>query len=51
MVAGCEREAAGRSVAELERRRDEFLAGLLDLVDRFGIDAGQAAESAADAVY
>jgi carnitine 3-dehydrogenase len=43
MVSGCEREAAGRSVAELERRRDEFLAELLDLVDRFTVDAGHAA--------
>jgi carnitine 3-dehydrogenase len=43
MVAGCEREAAGRSVAELERRRDEFLAELLDLADRFTVDAGHAA--------
>jgi carnitine 3-dehydrogenase len=51
MVAGCEREAAGRPVAELERRRDEFLAGLLDLLERFSIDAGPAAEPTADAVY
>jgi hypothetical protein len=37
MVAGCLREADGRSVAELGRRRDEFLAELLGLVDRFSI--------------
>ena len=37
MVAGCLQEAGGRSVAELERRRDEFLAELLALVDRFAL--------------
>ena len=37
MVDGCLREANGRSVAELERRRDEFLAELLQLVERLGI--------------
>ena len=37
MVAGCLREAGGRSVAELGRRRDEFLAELLGLVERFSI--------------
>ncbi len=37
MVDGCLREADGRSVAELERRRDEFLAELLRLVERFGV--------------
>jgi carnitine 3-dehydrogenase len=37
MVAGCLDEADGRSVAELERRRDEFLAELLLLVERFGV--------------
>jgi carnitine 3-dehydrogenase len=37
MVAGCLREAGGRSVPELERRRDEFLADLLALVDRFAV--------------
>jgi carnitine 3-dehydrogenase len=39
MVAGCLREADGRSVAELERRRDEFLAELLDLVERHSVAA------------
>jgi carnitine 3-dehydrogenase len=38
MVAGCLDEADGRSVAELERRRDQFLAELLDLVKRFSLD-------------
>ena len=35
MVDGCLREAAGRPVAELERLRDEFLAELLPLVERY----------------
>jgi carnitine 3-dehydrogenase len=35
MIDGCDREAAGRSVADLERLRDEFLAELLPLVERF----------------
>jgi carnitine 3-dehydrogenase len=37
MVEGCEREAAGRPVAELERQRDEFLAELLGLLERFSL--------------
>jgi carnitine 3-dehydrogenase len=37
MVDGCLRQAGGRPVAELERRRDEFLAELLTLVDRFAV--------------
>jgi carnitine 3-dehydrogenase len=37
MVDGCLREVDGRPVAELERRRDEFLAELLQLVERLGI--------------
>jgi len=37
MVDGCLREADGRPVAELERTRDEFLAELLLLVERFGV--------------
>ena len=37
MVDGCLREAGGRPVAELERRRDEFLAELLSLVDRYAV--------------
>ena len=39
MVSGCLREADGRPVAELERIRDEFLAELLHLVERFGVGA------------
>jgi carnitine 3-dehydrogenase len=35
MIDGCEREADGRSIAELERQRDHFLAELLALVARF----------------
>jgi len=35
MVTGCERAAAGWSVAELERRRDDFLAELLVLLEQF----------------
>jgi carnitine 3-dehydrogenase len=38
MIDGCEREAAGRSVADLERLRDDFLAELLPLVERFSAD-------------
>jgi carnitine 3-dehydrogenase len=37
MINGCLREANGRSVGELEHRRDEFLAELLLLVERFGV--------------
>ncbi len=37
MVTGCLREAGGRPVPELERMRDEFLAELLQLVERFGV--------------
>ena len=36
LVEGCAREAAGRSVAELERERDDFLVGLLALVEGNG---------------
>jgi carnitine 3-dehydrogenase len=49
MVAGCLEQADGRSVAELERRRDEFLAELLDLVERFSPDTAPQPEP--DAVY
>jgi carnitine 3-dehydrogenase len=35
MIEGCLREADGRSVAELERTRDEFLAELLVLLERY----------------
>src|SRR5215469_12018017 len=37
MVDGCLREADGRSVSDLERQRDEFLAELIPLVERFGV--------------
>jgi carnitine 3-dehydrogenase len=49
MVEGCLREAEGRSIAELERRRDEFLAELLGLVERHSV--GPAAQPEPDAVY
>jgi carnitine 3-dehydrogenase len=34
MVAGCETEAAGRGIAELERQRDDFLVDLLLVLDK-----------------
>jgi len=37
MIEGCLREADGRSVAELERLRDGFLAELLILVERYAV--------------
>src|SRR5215469_5376756 len=49
MVAGCLREADGRSVAQLERQRDAFLAELLPLVDRFSVDGGPATQPAGSA--
>jgi len=49
MVEGCLREADGRSIAELERRRDEFLAELLGLVERHSVRP--AAQPEPDAVY
>ncbi len=39
MIEGCLREADGRSVAELERLRDGFLAELLVLVERYALTA------------
>lgn len=39
VVAGCEHQAAGRSVRELEARRDEFLSRLLDLVSEYWPEA------------
>jgi carnitine 3-dehydrogenase len=47
LVDGCLDEAAGRSVAELEVRRDEFLAELIALVDRFSMDRTELRETAA----
>jgi carnitine 3-dehydrogenase len=38
MVDGCMREAAGRSIAELERERDAFLVELLALRERYTPD-------------
>jgi hypothetical protein len=43
MIEGCLREAGGRSVAELERLRDGFLAELLELVDRYAVAGGEEA--------
>jgi carnitine 3-dehydrogenase len=40
MVAGCAAQAGGRSVAELERTRDDFLAELIALVDRYAPELG-----------
>jgi carnitine 3-dehydrogenase len=47
MIEGCLREADGRSVADLERLRDGFLADLLDLVERYAV-APRAGEIADD---
>ena len=35
VIDSCLRQAAGRSVTELERLRDEFLAELIPLVERY----------------
>src|SRR5271170_3919897 len=40
MIEGCLREAGGRSVADLERLRDGFLAELLELVERYAVAGG-----------
>jgi len=37
MIEGCLRQADGRSVADLERLRDGFLADLLDLIERHAV--------------
>lgn len=39
VVEGCEFQAAGRPVAELDRRRDDFLVELLDLVQKYWPEA------------
>ncbi|MFB4203506.1 L-carnitine dehydrogenase [Arhodomonas sp. KWT2] len=39
VVEGCEHQAAGRSVAELASRRDEFLSRLIDLVSEYWPEA------------
>ena len=47
MISGCLREADGRPVAELERLRDEFLAELLQLVERYGVGAALQSDASA----
>ncbi|QOR38004.1 L-carnitine dehydrogenase [Billgrantia diversa] len=39
VVEGCEHQAAGRSVSELDRRRDDFLVEMLDLVQKYWPEA------------
>ncbi|MEX1216132.1 L-carnitine dehydrogenase [Saccharospirillum sp.] len=39
VVTGCEHQAAGRTVGELDRRRDDFLVELLDLVHKYWPEA------------
>ncbi|WP_431024667.1 L-carnitine dehydrogenase [Halomonas sp. H5] len=39
VVEGCEYQAAGRPVSELDRRRDDFLVELLDLVQKYWPEA------------
>nr|WP_298379654.1 L-carnitine dehydrogenase [uncultured Halomonas sp.] len=39
VVKGCEHQAAGRSVSELDQRRDDFLVELLDLVHKYWPEA------------
>lgn len=39
VVAGCEHQAAGRSVSELDHRRDDFLVELLGLVQKYWPEA------------
>jgi carnitine 3-dehydrogenase len=48
LVQGCLRQARGRSVAELQSMRDEFLAGLLSLAEPFADDLAQLPETTAD---
>ncbi len=48
MIEGCAREADGRSIAELERVRDEFLADLLVLVERYSPGPGPGTELAGE---
>jgi carnitine 3-dehydrogenase len=47
LVQGCLREARGRSVAQLEGLRDEFLARLLSLLEPFAGDLAPPQEAAA----
>lgn len=39
VVSGCEHQAAGRPVAELDRRRDDFLVELIGLVQKYWPEA------------
>lgn len=39
VVTGCEHQAAGRTVSELDRRRDDFLVELLGLVQKYWPEA------------
>jgi len=50
MIEGCLRQADGRSVAELERLRDDFLAELLVLVERYAVAPSAAAPAIADVI-
>jgi len=50
MIEGCLRQAGGRSVAELERLRDDFLAELLALADRYALTEPDAASAEAGQV-
>jgi carnitine 3-dehydrogenase len=43
MVDGCEREAAGRSIDDLQRERDECLLAVMEALDRYRQGAAQAA--------
>jgi len=47
LVQGCLRQARGRSVAQLEGLRDEFLAGLLSLAEPFADDLAPLPEETA----
>jgi carnitine 3-dehydrogenase len=49
LVDGCADLAQGRSVPELERLRDEFLAELVSLVERYGVEAMAHRDALADA--
>jgi hypothetical protein len=35
MVQGCEDEAAGRTIRDLERERDECLVGILQFLNQY----------------
>ncbi len=50
MIEGCLQQADGRSVAELERLRDGFLAELLGLVERYAVTPAARPEPAATPV-